>query len=325
MSEERASSDRQIVASGTGGRALALIPVIVALLIGALMMPRSAAPEAIPVPMVDVREIARIERRDHELAEHARREQLPGEVRALGSAIRDFNTRQAQDADELALTEARTVLNKVRGPALAVGIDKLLELRALQAETFLEEVRRFEATGKESEELQALGGAFVRRMRSTGWCDANNTIVLDETQRRIAFKATWNAMVGLEAQPELSPTLDETRALYTLYIQHPHAPEPVRAQLASARRNAPDERTCNEIAGREAAAAEGWRLEKIRKLGPIDSSYPLAYALGVANFRRGQYPAAAESFRTWLNQHPNGPWSLRARNYLKASVEAAAY
>lgn len=325
MSEERASSGEKIALSGGGGRALALIPVLVALLVGALVMPRSAVPDAIPMPMVDGRVLARVESRDRELAAEVNREPLPSAVRALGSAIREFNLGQAHSKDDSDVGKARDEINKALAPALEAGVDKLIALRAWQAEAFLAEVRRFEATGQESDELASLGGPFVKRMRLAGWCDEKNRLVLDDAQRRVAFKATWNAVIGLEGRPDLQPSLDETRALYVLYLQHPHAAEPIREQLASARLNAKDPKQCAELEAREANAVEVWRLEKIRKLGALDTSYPLDYALGVANFRRGQFPAAAESFRTWLKSHPDGAWSLRARNYMKAAVEAAAY
>jgi hypothetical protein len=301
------------------------VPLVVATLVGALMVPRSGPPDATPLPMIDGRELARIVAHDDELAAHARREQLPGEVRALGSAIREFNIGEARGAEETAIAQTRRALDEATSLAVTKGIGALVELRALQLDEFLAEVRRFEQTGKESDELLALGGSFVLRMRLAGWCDDQNQIALDDSQRRAAFKATWAALINQEARPELRLALDETRALYTLYLQHPHASEALRVQLESARRAAKDPRACADLALQEVHAIEDWRLDKIRKLGQLDPTYPSAYAIGITHFRRSQYPAAAEAFRTWLHEHPSGPYALRARNYLKASVEAAAY
>ena len=36
----------------------------------------------------------------------------------------------------------------------------------------------------------------------------------------------------------------------------------------------------------------------------------------------GRYDASAEAFRAWLDKHPDGPYSLRARNHLKAALAA---
>jgi hypothetical protein len=314
-----------VITTSNGGRALALIPLTVAILLGALMMPRGAVPEAIPVPIADSRVLEKIAEHDRELADRAEQDPLPAEVRALGSAIRQFNTLQAKDSDAPALAEARRALDNAIAPALAMGGDKLALLRAAQVEVFLQEARAFEATGAESDELYAVGGPFVRRIRLVGWCTETNVIVLNETERRVAFKSTWNALLNLDAHPDLKISLDEMRALYTLYIQHPHAPEDVREQFELSRKSGVDERACREFAAREEAAIEGWRLDKIKKLGALDPAYPLAYAIGIAQFRRGQYGPAGEAFRAWTMQHPDGPYALRARNYLKTSLELSEF
>jgi TolA-binding protein len=74
----------------------------------------------------------------------------------------------------------------------------------------------------------------------------------------------------------------------------------------------------------EAMAAEGWRLDKVRRIGALDPAYPTAYAVGVAHYRHKDYEAAVESFRDWIDAHPNGPWTLRARNYIRAALERSA-
>ena len=324
MPEERSQRTDRIRIEG-GGRGLALIPLAVAVLVGALMLPRGSPPEAIPMPAVDERVLSRVEARDRELTAQAQREPLSGVVRALGSAIREFNTKQAQDADELTLSVLRTSLNAALAPAVAEGMDKLVVLRAAQVEGFLAEVKKFEQTGKETEELQALGGGFVRRMRAAGWCGKDNRILLDDAERRIAFKAAWNGALGLETRNDLVLSLDEMRALYRLYLRLPHAPEGMREQIESARRSDPNARTCAELDARESYETETWRLEKIKKLGALDPAYPKEYAAGVAEFRRGQMAAASAAFRTWLAAHPDGPWSMRARNHLKLSLELAGY
>jgi hypothetical protein len=301
------------------------VPLLVAGLVGTLVMPRAAQPEAVPLPTIDGRELARIAASDTELARGARKDPLPGEVRALGSAVREFNVREARSADDVEMNEARRALDEATVLALTKGAAQLVALRAVQLDGFLVEVRRYEQTGVETDELKALGGSFLRRMRYAGWLDDNNRIVLDEWQRRAAFKATWSALISQESRAELRLSSDETRALYVLYLEHPHAPEAFRAQDEAARKTAKDARTCADIAQRETNAVEEWRLDKVRKLGQLDPSYPTAYAVGVVQFRRAHYPAAAEAFRTWLEQHPSGPYGLRARNYLKASIEAAAF
>src|SRR3954447_11036019 len=76
-------------AKDSGGRALALVPVLVALLLGSLMLPRSAPPEAVPMPKIDMRALARVRTADEVLSRQAREVHLSGDLRMFGSAIRD--------------------------------------------------------------------------------------------------------------------------------------------------------------------------------------------------------------------------------------------
>ena len=140
---------------------------------------------------------------------------------------------------------------------------------------------------------------------------------------QMAFKLTWNATVDLETRAELAPTLDEMRVLYAFYVRHPHAPEAVRARLEAARKVARDEAALRALDAGETLAAEAWRIEKIRRIAALDTAYPTRFALGVAYFRHGEFATSAESFRDWLHDHPDGPWTLRARNHLRAALDEA--
>ena len=180
----------------------------------------------------------------------------------------------------------------------------------------------FERTGTESEELFALGGPFVRRMREVGWCH-ERACSFDEEALRTMYRLAWNSLVHVERLP-FAPSLDEQRALYAFYLHHPHAPEPVRARIDEARRSAASAKACNALVEAENLAADEWRIEKVKRLSELDPDYPRDYAIGILEFRRKSYPAAAESFHDWLDGHPDGPWTLRARNYLRAAVMASS-
>jgi hypothetical protein len=136
------------------------------------------------------------------------------------------------------------------------------------------------------------------------------------------FKQMWNALLGLEARPELAPTLDEQRALYAFYLAHPRPPKAMRDALSTARRGARDAAACAAIDEAARGAAETWRLERIARLAAIDPAYPADYARGVASYRRGDFGASAQSFRRWLRDHPDGPLALRAQNFLRAAADA---
>lgn len=302
---------------------LALVPVGVALVLGVLLVPRSAEPEGVPLPLPDAASLARTVAADRALADRARHEPLPGAVRALGSAIRAFHTLEAHDAEAHQLYEARAAVDEDLALALAppAGTEPLLELRALQLESFLDEVHRFEATGEQSEELGALAGAFVRAMTLEGWVQGHH-VVADEAALRALFKNMWNGFLGPEVHAEFAPTLDEERALYAFYLSHPHPSRSMRDAIEAARRGARNAKDCSALEQAERAATESWRLEHIERLRAIDPSYPADYARGVASYGRGDFVASARAFRAWLIEHPEGPLSLRAKNYLRAAVAA---
>lgn len=306
--------------SGRSSRLLALVPVLTALLLGPLLLPLSTEPEDVPLPEVDARALFAVRKEDVQRARHAAEARLPDDVRALGSAIREFNLRQARGEGEESLREARRAIDGALGPAFASGVEPLLALRAYQLEAFLVEVERFEATGDVSAELEALGGTFTRRMAQVGW-RRGNVVHLGELERRVTFKITWNALVGLEKHEAFVPTLDEHRVLYRLYLRRPYAPEAKRAAFDVARASAASPAACAALDEGERLAAEQWRLEKIDRLAAIDPAYPAEYAKGIVHFRRRSYLLAAESFQSWLRREPNGRYALRARNYLKTSLE----
>jgi hypothetical protein len=297
---------------------LSAIPVGAALLFGVLLLPRRASPDDVPVPVADTAALAHARAADQELAEAARRDPLPGTVRALGSALRGYHTLEAAGAAGEPLAQARRAIEGAREAALAAGDGALLELRAVQLEGFLQELRRFESRGVESDELQALGGRFVHALTDAGWCH-DHALVPSEPALRTLFKEMWNGLVGVEAKPAFAPTLDEERALYALYLEHPHPAPARRVAIAAALQGAHDARACEDVRLAEVAAIEDWRLQRIARLAAIDPAYPASFARGVSSYRRGDYRAAAASFRQWLTDHPDGPLTLRAQAFLRAA------
>jgi hypothetical protein len=300
---------------------LALVPLGVALVLGVLLLPRRAAPESVPLPVPDARRLAEAQAMDHTLAEHARRVPLAGPVRALGSAIRNFHKLEAHGAVDHDLYDAKRAVDSALVDALAGGMGPLRELRAVQLEAFLGEIAGFEATGLQSPELDALAGGFLRSLTAEGWCDGHH-VAPGEAARGTMFKQMWNAFLGLDGRAELAPTLDEQRVLYAFYLSHPRPPKAMRDALSAARRGARDGAACAAIEEASRGAAEAWRLERIAQLAAIDPAYPADYARGVASYRRGDFGASAHAFRAWLREHPDGPLSLRAQNFLRAAAEA---
>jgi len=310
--------------TAAGSRWLAVLPVTAALIMFLLLVPRGAAPEDIPLPRVDGVALRAAVADDVARARAAEETRLPGDVLAVGSALRELN-KQFTSGDPEGVAPARAILDdalrgaSTREPKLV--IDQLKTLRAVQLEEFLHQVRRFEATGQQSPELRELAGGFIERMTDAGWIHGHD-VALDEAQRRAAFKLVWTAMVGGAEAPDLALTIDEQRALYMLYLTRPHVPDGQRASFETMRRGAASSDECNRVALKERLASELWRADKIKKLGELDPAYPTAYALGVAYYRAGRYDQSMEAFRSWMDGHPDGPLALRARNYWKAAFLA---
>jgi len=309
--------------SSWGGRALALVPLGVTLLLVALSFPRATVPVEVPLPVVDQRAIEKVEANDRELATLAKRG-MSDDARVLGSAIRAYFLLHGDDTSSSnEVVRRRGDLNQAAAFVLKSSPHEMKLLRAAQLEVFQEALLAFELTGVESQDLREVGGGFVQRMRDVGWIRGTK-VLADHTVRAVLFKLAWNGTVGIVDDPLLAPTLDELRALHSFYIQYPHVPEQRKGTFEEARKTARDKAACDEIAGLEAGAIEDFRLEKVKRLGAIDPDYPTAFAIGVVAYRRGRYGLSAESFRDWLREHPSGPLALRAQNHLKAAIAADA-
>jgi hypothetical protein len=303
-------------------QALALVPLAVGLIFGALILPRSVPPEEIPAPILDARLLARTAAEDDTRAARVNSAPLSSRVRAVGSGFRAFNDAEGRHGDEATISHARDMLWKALRDTTDADTEPLLDLRAYHLSQFLTEARRYERTGEVSDELLQVGGTFVERMEKVGWC-SQHRLAMAEEARRAAFKATWNRLLGLDASPRFALTLDEYRALYAFYFSHPHASEAERARIDVVLQRAPD------VAGQERAVAAtkkataNWLIGKIGELAKIDPSYPADLARGAALFLRQDYRGSAAIYQNWLDRHPSGLWTLRVQNHLRAAGLAA--
>jgi hypothetical protein len=319
---KRALSDARAPAAKSS-RWLALIPVTSALLMFLLMVPRGTPPEDVPLPQIDGVALRAVVRDDSARAARARANRLPGDILAVGSALRAINKASAAGTVEEVGPARATLDAALRGLGARDPkevVDQLKTLRAVQLEAFLAEVERFESTGQQSPELLELAGGFIDRMSDVGWVRGRKVLLAD-AERRVAFKLVWTVLVG-EVARELALALDEQRVLYTLYITRPHVPDAQRTSFEAMRRGAASDDECRTVASKARLAAELWRADKIRKLGEIDPTYPTGYALGVAYYRAGRYDMSMDAFRAWVEAHPDGPLALRARNHWKAAFLA---
>jgi hypothetical protein len=312
---------------GTGlrsltGQALALVPFVVGLLFGGLALPRSVPPDELPMPAMDGRVLSKIVADDDARAARVRTTSLSSPVRAVGSGFRAFNVAEAHHEDEATISKTRDESYRAILATTGADTEALLDLRAFQMTAFLEALRSFERTGTVSDALEEYGGTFVDRMTKVGWCERHR-VVMPDLVRRAAFKLTWNRAVLVDGNPRFGLALDETRALYAFYFAHPHPSEADRTRLEAMTRGARDAAACQRVDEAAQRAIGSWLLGKIGELGPLDPTYPAPLARAAALYMTRDFSAAAAGYEAWLQAHPNGSWTLRVQNHLRAALLAA--
>jgi hypothetical protein len=269
-----------------------------------LALPRPVAPEDLPSPLVDSRALRDTMASDDLLARGAVEERLDVDVRAVGREVRAYNL-AAAEGDERALVATRAALSVAVTKAWRHGAEQLLALRAYQTVRFVAEIARWQESGAISAELLELGGDFVNTVARNRWC-LDGRLVVGERELRALFKKRWNDVVGLRGDA-FELTLDEDRVRYGFLLTHPFRQAVGRG----------DERLAEVLDQQQ-------RLRLVDRLAERDPSYPANLARGVVFYRLGNYPLATEAFRRHLDAHPNGPYTLRARNHLKAALDRAA-
>jgi hypothetical protein len=284
-----------------------LLVVVIAGSAIVLGVPRAVAPEALPEVALDRDALAAIARRDVELAREAEGTRLDVDIRAVGSEFRAYNLAAAAD-DERRLVEARASISRAATLAIRISPEGLAALRAYQLERFLVEIARWQRDGVASDELVELSGDFVDTMRRNRWCRGEERqLVADEHVLRVLWKKRWNEVTGVRG-PLFDLSAEEDKLRYSFLIQHPFQ-----------RRF--DVQKTSFIARAEEIHAHKARLAAIERLAALDPSYPGELARGVVLYQLGSYAEAAGAFRGHLAAHPDGPHTLRVRNYLKATLD----
>lgn len=273
------------------GWQLGLLAVTLPLLALWLAAPRPVTPREIPLPRVDRKELRRIQALNSERARKVESEPLGFPVRRFGELLRRVGASTAH-------SEASRLRAELRGQFRAVrrttGTEALLRLRAVQTRLFLEALGRLKQGASEISELRELAGAFEQRARRSAWLDENGRSVFSDAELSAFYLFHWTELVGALADPAFRPTLHEARVLYRALIEHPEGQDPTERDYR--------------------------RLGYVRALEQRDSSYPADLARGVLQFRLGQPVAASRSFLEHLDKNADGPYALRARNYLLAAL-----
>lgn len=269
----------------------ALWLVSASLVSAALVVPRRVDPDLVPPPWVDRRQQQLEQDTERQRAARAKAG-LPLEVRSVGEALRRYGL-ASLDAPATA-PQLRDQLRRLATVALERhGPERLLELRALQAELFNQAVAEREAGAAAQRDLRELGGKLAASGLERGWFEREPSGA-DASELATLFRIYWTETLGLTRQQPHAPTLNEWRAYYRFLLSRPWAP------------------------GREQAADVLRRLGYVAALSQHDREYPARLARGVLLYRSGAHAQAAAELHAHLQEHPDGAWSLRARNYLAA-------
>lgn len=288
-----------------------LVAIGVAALGLSFAVPRAVPPEELPSPHVPASELqAAREREDQRASALDRRtanddgsatfdlRQAGDLLRQIGRADRD------KDRDRVGMLREKltqSIMVVRRSPAL--GDEALAELRAFQERVFLAELARWEATGDARDELIEVGGDFLGLAERSGWITKPHRLLADDAVRGALFRKRFGEITGLR-DGVFALTSAEQRHLLGFLLAHPPpggAGPPIDDPVARAR------------------ATDQWLLRKVDELAALDPGYPVAFAHGVLFYRLGDPAASALAFRAYLAKRPDGPYTLRARNHLRAA------
>ncbi len=269
------------------------VAVAVALAGALLMAPRPVEPELLPAPAVDGVRLAALDAAERRLAAQVTAP-LPFATRLAGEGLRELGL-AAGDAAQLT-ARTRGFQQRVRYARQADGDESVRRLRALQTQLFERAVLAWPEVGAPPAELAELGGDFGPLALASGWVGPAGTLQISVTELRLIFRVRWTHWAGLSDDADFAPTLDEVRAYYGLLLRAPEG-------------------------GLDEAppSVAGLQLAYVQQLARRDPSYPAALARGILLYRRGDAAGALVQLGEHLGEHPQGPWSLRARNYWRAA------
>ncbi len=266
--------------------------------IGVLIVtPRPTQPHVLPMPAVDLRQLRRVEQQETARAFRAKQDGLPQELRIVGEQIRRVGLHLARD--NAAPNEMLSQLQADTQELLSAARDtQLLELRALQAELFLQAARRWEGAGQPDQDLLELGGQFVS-VATQSWRDSEGYLLHSDDELRLFFRIHWGRLSGVHGHPSFGPSLPELRRYYATNLRLPHA------------------------SGNDEASRAETRLELVRALGAVDPDYPAQLAEGMLSLQVHRPAHALRALSAFISQNKSGRWMRIARNHLRLAERDA--
>ena len=278
-----------------------IVVITMSLLVGLILVPRPQIPSEIPCPRPDMAMLKSMAAQDALLALEVKKAGLAFEVRQVGESFRRFGVAVAVGETVIAERLQGELQQQIRA---VPDSDSLVRLRAYQTLDFLRELETFEATGVETRGLQELGGEFVRTARDAGWLvrkGSGERLLADDVTRAALFRKRWAETLTLHG-PKFDATIDEERAVFAFLLRHP-------VVQISDERAMDMEYRCQ--------AVNEYLLRKVTALGAVDSAYPTDFARGLLLQRLGKPQAAVEPLARFLDDYPDGPYTLHARNALR--------
>lgn len=262
--------------------------------IALLGIPRAVVPEELPRPRV-LRPLLVSQLAQERTLVQSAFAGLPRPVRAVGELVRRLGRAEADSDLDAATRLTEELRDATRDAAEQAGGAPLLQLRALQTHLFFRALGEYRATGNPGGDLTELSGNLLSRFHERGWVRGRPLEFDDETLAAL-FKVRWTRLTALQEAAAFQPTTNDWRLYYG-------------ARLKTAAGRSSRTQRLNE------------QLSLIRALGQVDPTYPTDYASGIVLFQLNAPEQALDSFRAHLRKHPDGAWSMRARNYATASAE----
>jgi hypothetical protein len=260
-------------------------------------------PDYLPQPLVSRSELARARRQVWAEADASRRHPLPYEIRVVGEVYRQLGRLEYGGAS-ISVDRRNRFRELVRSARSKIGDSAVRQLRSIQAQLFLLALADWEQSGVETTELIELGGDFIAVATDLGWLAADpksaakvrsgagpRTLGLDEDERQALFLTRWSDLAG--TSEEDSMRLGAAWQLLALRA---------RLRLPLSRLGRRD-------------------LGLIHRVGTLQPDYPDRLSQGLIYMQLGNRAEAIERLQSHLQLHPDGPYTLRARNHLVYAVE----
>jgi hypothetical protein len=270
----------------------------VALLAAFLALPQGTMPDYLPLPRIAERDVDAARRDLTQRADAAFRQPLHFDVRAAGEWFRRLG-KLAHHGQPISVSDRDRFRQALQGARATSGVEAIERLRAVQARLFALALAEWERSGVENADLVELGGDFLEIANDLGWTSeprgtagtrgstSRRRLELSSDEKLALFLVRWNDLAGYDAHPELR--LAPVWSLLALRA---------RLRLPIARLDRRD-------------------LKLIERAARLDPSYPAALGKGLIFAREHDSENAADAFRTHLQQQPDGPYTLRARNHLQ--------